>query len=141
MFVQASITLHGSLITFFQPKLWTELQAGIECLTQLLQLIDGMSSSHIANPDLNEAAELLQQQLVYNGEVLDIAVESLRSYKEGVQSLRYLDSSVKLAYTLLRMLERWSRKRGGEVYVRKKAKPKRAKKRKGEFQCVMGKLS
>ena len=92
-----------------------------------------MSSSQITDSDLNEAAELLQQQLVYNGEVLDIAVESLRSYKEGVQSLRYLDSSVRLAYTLLRMLERWSRKRGGEVYVRKKAKPKRAKKGKGEL--------
>src|SRR6267154_4193595 len=90
-----------------QPKMWNELQAGIECLTQLLLLIDIMSSSVISDPQLNEAAAILQQQLIYNGEVLDIALESLRSYKEGTQSLTYLNGSVHLAYALLRMLERW----------------------------------
>ncbi|TFK32404.1 timeless protein-domain-containing protein [Crucibulum laeve] len=103
-----------------KPKLWTELQAGIECLTQLLLLIDQMSSSEIADETLAEAAELLQQQLIYNGEVLDIAFDSLRVYKEGTQSLAYLDSSVYLAYALLRMLERWGKVKGGEMYVRKK---------------------
>ena len=88
-----------------------------------------MSSSEITDPELNEASELLQQQIIYNGEVLDISVDSLRSYKEGVQSLRYLDSSIKLGYSLLRMLERWSRARGnGELYVRKK-KAKRARRK------------
>jgi replication fork protection complex subunit Tof1/Swi1 len=90
-----------------------------------------MSTSPLTSPTLTDAAELLQQQLVYNGEVLDIAVESLRSYKEGVQSLRYLDSSVRMAYTLLRMLERWSRKRGGEVYVRKRKAGRRGKRKEG----------
>jgi replication fork protection complex subunit Tof1/Swi1 len=97
-----------------QPKAWNELQAGIECLTQLLALIDAMSLTTIVdNPDLAEAADTLRQQIVYNGEVLDIAVDALRTYKEGVQSLRYLDASVKLGYSLLRMLERWSKERAG----------------------------
>ncbi|KAF9458264.1 timeless protein-domain-containing protein [Collybia nuda] len=109
-----------------KPKLWTELQAGIECLTQLLLLIETLSSSDLADPALNEAAELLQQQLIYNGEVLDIAFESLRSYKAGTQSLAYLDSSVYLAYALLRMLEKWGKAKSGEMYVRKK-KPKKKK--------------
>ncbi|KAK0224118.1 timeless protein-domain-containing protein [Armillaria fumosa] len=103
-----------------KPKLWTELQAGIECLTQLLLLIDNMASSDITDPVLNEAADILQQQLIYNGEVLDIAFESLRTYKEGTQSLAYLDSSVYLGYSLLRMLERWGKQKSGEMYVRKK---------------------
>lgn len=110
-----------------KPKMWNELQAGIECLTQLLLLIDIMSSSVISDPQLNEAAAVLQQQLIYNGEVLDISLESLRSYKEGTQSLAYLNASVHLAYALLRMLERWGKENTGAVYVRKKKPGKRKK--------------
>ncbi|KAF8177653.1 timeless protein-domain-containing protein [Pholiota molesta] len=110
-----------------KPKLWNELQAGIECLTQLLLLIDKMSSAEIVDPTLKEAAEVLQQQLIYNGEVLDIALESLRSYKPGTQSLAYLDSSVYLAYALLRMLERWGKEKGSESYVRQKVSKKKRK--------------
>ncbi|KAI0752629.1 timeless-domain-containing protein [Daedaleopsis nitida] len=78
--------------------------------------------------DVAEAARLMQQQIVYNGEVLDIAFESMRTYKEGTQSLAYLDASVHLTYALLRMLEKWSKRQGGDnVYVRKKAKPKKKK--------------
>ncbi|KAI0366585.1 timeless-domain-containing protein [Pilatotrama ljubarskyi] len=135
-----------------KPTLWTELQAGIECLTQFVLTLDTMASSPpssvdkptydgagpdpFANADKSaedeqeedvaEAARLLQQQIVYNGEVLDLAFESMRTYKEGRQSLAYLDASVHLAYALLRMLERWSKRQGkGEMYVRKKAKPKK----------------
>ncbi|KAH0831354.1 timeless protein-domain-containing protein [Lanmaoa asiatica] len=104
-----------------KPKMWNELQAGIECLTQLLLLIDNMSSSVISDPNLTDAARVLQQQLIYNGDVLDIALESLRSYKEGTQSLTYLNSSVYLAYALLRMLERWGKENSSAMYVRKKA--------------------
>lgn len=112
-----------------KPKLWTELQAGIECLTQLLLLIDVMTSSKL-DADLSEAASLLQQQLIYNGEVLDIAYESLRVYKEGTQSLAYLDSSVALAYALMKMLERWGKSGGlgdGTYVRRKKAKKRKSK--------------
>lgn len=83
-----------------------------------------MSSADIADPALNEAAEVLQQQIIYNGEVLDIAFESLRSYKPGTQSLAYLDSSVHLAYALMRMLEGWGKAKGGDMYVRKNKKKK-----------------
>ena len=79
------------------------------------------SSIAESDPELSDASTLLQQQIVYNGEVLDISVDALRVYREGVQSLRYLDASVRLGYALLRMLEKWSRERGGgELYVRKK---------------------
>lgn len=110
-----------------QPKAWNELQAGIDCLTQLVLLIQAMASSPV--PSEVDVADVLQQQLIYNGEVLDIAFDSIRAYKEGTQSLAYLDSSVHLAYALFRMLEVWGKKRGGrsEMYVRRKEKARRRK--------------
>lgn len=77
--------------------------------------------------EMADAAQTLQHQIIYNGEILDIAISSIRSYKEGTQSLAYQDSSVHLAYSLLRMLEKWGKKGGsGEMYVRKaKRKAKR----------------
>lgn len=67
------------------------------------------------------AAEVLQAQIIYNGEVLDTALESVRAYKEGTQSLTYLDSSIHLAYALLRLLEK-SAKNGGLVRKKKAAR-------------------
>lgn len=84
-----------------------------------------MSSSELDDQTLQEAAETLQQQLVYNGEVLDIALDSLKQYSPGSQSLAYLDSSVHLAYVLLRMLESWGKKKGNETYVRQKVTKQR----------------
>ena len=69
-----------------------------------------MSSSH--DPEVENISDVLQIQIVYNGEVLDIAFDSLKAYKEGTQSLTYLDSSVHLAYALLRLLERFAKKEG-----------------------------
>lgn len=91
-----------------------------------------MLSADITDPNLKEAADVLQQQLIYNGEVLDIAFESLRSYKPGTQSLVYLDSSIYLSYALLKMLEKWSKSKGGDVYVRKR-KAKKRKSTKSQF--------
>ncbi|KZT26081.1 timeless-domain-containing protein [Neolentinus lepideus HHB14362 ss-1] len=111
-----------------KPKLWNELQAGIECLTHLLSLIDSMISSSDADENILEAAEILQQQLIYSGEILDVAFQSLQTYREGTQSLAYLRASVSLAYNLFKMLEKWSKTKG-EMYVRKRVK---ARKKKGK---------
>jgi replication fork protection complex subunit Tof1/Swi1 len=116
-----------------QPKSWTELQAGIECLTQLLALLEAMASTNTeaGGEELHEAAVLLQQQLVYNGQVLDAALDGLRVYKDGTQSLTFLRSSVHLAYALMRMLEKWAKTTGDGSYVRKRVKPKKKRKAKG----------
>ncbi|KAH9947733.1 timeless protein-domain-containing protein [Amylocystis lapponica] len=121
-----------------KPKLWTEFQAGVECLTQLLVLVDGMCSAEGAGAGVADAAAVLQQQIIYNGEVLDLALESVRVYREGTQSLAYLDASVRLAHALFRMLERWGKARGagGEMYVRRKAKARRRRKGKSEEDGV-----
>lgn len=125
---------------YLQPKQWTELQAGIECLTQLLLLIDAMSASASQDEVEADAALTLRQQLIYNGEVLDIALDSMRTYKEGTQSLAYLDSSVCLAWALFRMLEKWGKGGAGgggeEMYVRKRKVKKRRGKKTGEEDGV-----
>ncbi|EEB95453.1 hypothetical protein MPER_05578, partial [Moniliophthora perniciosa FA553] len=115
-----------------KPKAWTELHTGIECLTQLLLLVDTMASDEIADENLAEAADTLQHQLVYSGEITDIAFESLRTYKEGTQSLAYLNSSVNMGYALFKVLERWVKKNSGtgDLYIRKK-KSRRKKKNTG----------
>lgn len=87
-----------------------------------------MSSS--SDGSAQGTAEVLQIQIVYNGEVLDIAFDSLKVYKEGTQSLAYLDSSVHLAYALLRLLERYAKKEagpGGELVRQKKKRTRRKK--------------
>lgn len=126
-------------MTSAQPKSWTELQAGIECLTQLLALLEAMASTKAeAGPgeELHEAAVLLQQQLVYNGQVLDAALDGLRMYKDGTQSLTFLRSSVHLAYALMRMLEKWAKTTGDGSYVRKRVKPKKKRKAKGACEFL-----
>lgn len=80
---------------------------------------------------LAEIASALQQQLIYNGEVLDIALEGLRAYRPGTQSLAYLDAAVHLAYALLRMLEKWTKAGGAdakELVVRRRARAKARRK-------------
>jgi replication fork protection complex subunit Tof1/Swi1 len=82
-----------------------------------------------SSTELHEAAVLLQQQLVYNGQVLDAALDALRAYRDGTQSLAFLRAGVHLAYAVMRMLEKWARSTGEGSYVRKRAKPKRKKPR------------
>lgn len=86
-----------------------------------------MSKSDIADPTLAESADLLQQQIIYNGDILDLALDSLRTYRESSQSLAYLNASVHLSYVLMRLLERWTKGKGDGVYVRKKTARRRTK--------------
>ncbi len=86
------------------------------------QTLDGAAGRHRV-----PYARLLQQQLVYNGQVLDAALDALRVYKDGTQSLAFLRAGVHLAYAVLRMLEKWARDAGDGSYVRKRAKPRRKK--------------
>ena len=85
-----------------------------------------MSSS--GDSEAEGTSGVLRVQIVYNGEVLDIALDSLKAYKEGTQSLTYLDSSVHLAYALLKLLEKHAKQESGGELVRQKRKRARRKK-------------
>ena len=56
---------------------------GTQCLTQLLLLLEKILSDQDAPEDYIEAAETLQHKLYYNGEVLDVALDSIKEWKEG----------------------------------------------------------
>lgn len=83
--------------------------------------------------DYADAARTLQHKLYYNGEILEIAFENLRGYKEQTaqKSIAYLEGSVRLSYVLLRLLEKWG-KGSGELVIRRK---KKSRKTKGEQSC------
>jgi hypothetical protein len=86
--------------------------------------------------DLSEQAIILQQQLVYNGEILDLALDSLRAYRPGTQSLKYLDASVGFAWALIRMVERMNKRNASGVAAlvrQKKVKKRKKKNKEGAF--------
>jgi len=88
---------------------------GIKFLTQLLALeaMALMNTGTDGASEFHEAAALLQQQLIYNDQVLD----GLHVYKDGTQSLMFLRSSIHLVYTPMQMLEKWTKSMGNGMYV------------------------
>ncbi|TXT09069.1 hypothetical protein VHUM_02543 [Vanrija humicola] len=97
------------------PPAWTELEASINCFTQILLLIDAMA--HSTDEEDSEAAAIIQNQLYYNGDILDASLRVVSNYKD--QSVGYLEAIIHFAYVLLRMLERYS-KDNAYMYVRKR---------------------
>ncbi|GAA6027789.1 hypothetical protein JCM8097_001720 [Rhodosporidiobolus ruineniae] len=107
-----------------KPPLWADLHAAVDCFTQMLLVIEALQAT--ANPDHVEVAEILQNKLYYEADTLDMVVSLINKYSG--QSYRYLDAVMNLSYTLLRMLEKYSKSKA-YMYVRKK-KAGRAKKKK-----------
>ncbi|BGP30852.1 Topoisomerase 1-associated factor 1 [Rhodotorula toruloides] len=108
-----------------KPPLWTDLHAGVECFTQILLVIEALQASGI--PEHIDVAEILQNKLYYEAETLEMVVTLITRYSS--QSYKYLDSVMHLAYTLLRMLEKYSKSKA-YMYVRKKKAGRAAAKKK-----------
>ncbi|KAF8185006.1 timeless protein-domain-containing protein [Mycena galopus ATCC 62051] len=103
-----------------KPKGWATIYAGMGCLTQILLLLDGISSSTSEADEADaEAAQTLTMQLIYAGAPLDLALDCLRVCSAATATGRgpaFLDAAVHFAYAVVRMLERGGS--GGEaVYV------------------------
>ncbi|BGP23540.1 replication fork protection complex subunit Tof1/Swi1 [Rhodotorula toruloides] len=108
-----------------KPPLWTDLHAGVECFTQILLVIEALQASGI--PEHIDVAEILQNKLYYEAETLEMVVTLITRY--STQSYKYLDAVIHLAYTLLRMLEKYSKSKA-YMYVRKKKAGRAAAKKK-----------
>ncbi|KAK8843979.1 hypothetical protein IAR55_006771 [Kwoniella newhampshirensis] len=106
-----------------KPPSWTELQACLDCFTQILLLIDSMAVSE--DDEDRETAEVLQHQLYYNGDILDSSLSVVMQYKD--QSVAYLDSVIHFAYVLLRMLEKYSKTKAFMFVRKRKAARKKRK--------------
>ncbi|GAA5927146.1 hypothetical protein JCM1841_006062 [Sporobolomyces salmonicolor] len=116
-----------------KPPLWTDLHAGIDCFTQILLTIEALQAS--GNPEHVDVAEILQNKLYYEAETLDLVLTVLVKY--NAQSYKYLDSVINLSYTLLRMLEKYSKSKA-YMYVRKKKAGRAAKKKKNDGEAEDG---
>ncbi|BEI92678.1 uncharacterized protein CcaverHIS019_0503060 [Cutaneotrichosporon cavernicola] len=101
--------------TAFDEVAWTELEASIDCFTQVLLVLEAMSSS--TNQEDVDAGNLLQNQLYYNAEILEASIQVVSNFKQ--QSYSYLDSVITFAYTLFKMLEKYSKSQA-YMFVRKR---------------------
>ncbi|GAA5831127.1 hypothetical protein JCM3766R1_006246 [Sporobolomyces carnicolor] len=110
-----------------KPPLWTEIHAGVDCFNQMLLIIEALQTSGL--PEHVDVAEILQNELYYEAETLDMVLTILVKYSH--QSYKYLESAITLSYTLLRMLEKYSKSKA-YMYVRKKKAGRAAKKRKNK---------
>ncbi|GAA5909890.1 hypothetical protein JCM6882_002043 [Rhodosporidiobolus microsporus] len=108
-----------------KPPLWTDLHAGVECFTQILLIIEALQATN--TPEHIDVAEILQNKLYYEADTLDLVLTLINRYSG--QSYRYLDSIMNLSYTLLRMLEKYSKSKA-YMYVRKKKAGRAARKKK-----------
>ncbi|WVW79467.1 hypothetical protein I302_101436 [Kwoniella bestiolae CBS 10118] len=106
-----------------KPPAWTELQASLDCFTQILLLLDAMATS--GEQEDVEVAEIVQDNLYYNGDILDSSLSVISQYKD--QSVAYLDSVIHFAYVLLRMLEKYSKNKAFMFIRKKKAARKKRK--------------
>ena len=112
-----------------KPPLWTELHAAIDCFIQMLLTIDALSAS--PDEEHRETADVLQNKLYYQSEILDSVLEVVSKFKD--QSKKYLESVIHLVYILMRLLEKYSKNKNGFMIVRKKARAG-GRKKKGEAQ-------
>nr|XP_018259274.1 topoisomerase 1-associated factor 1 [Kwoniella dejecticola CBS 10117]OBR81432.1 topoisomerase 1-associated factor 1 [Kwoniella dejecticola CBS 10117] len=108
-----------------KPPAWTELQASLDCFTQILLLLDAMATS--GEEEDVEVAEIVQNNLYYNGDILDSSLSVISQYRD--QSVAYLDSVIHFAYVLLRMLEKYSKNKAFMFIRKKKAARKKRKQR------------
>ncbi|KAM0788302.1 hypothetical protein ACM66B_001445 [Microbotryomycetes sp. NB124-2] len=109
-----------------KPVLTLDLHAGMDCFTQILLVVEAMLAS--GDEDNVTVAEVLQNKIYYEQETFNLVLRIISEFK--AQSNRYLDSTIHLAYTLLRTLEKYSKTKAF-MFVRKKQKA-RAKRRNGE---------
>lgn len=91
-----------------------------------------------------EAAEILQNQVYYNGDILDASLQVISQYKNQAVGLvpspvapnaSYLESIVRFTYVLFRMLEKYSKNKSF-MFIQKRAhKKKQPRRRNTESQA------
>ncbi|KAK4051924.1 Topoisomerase 1-associated factor 1 [Microbotryomycetes sp. JL201] len=109
-----------------KPVLTLDLHAGMDCFTQILLVVEAMLAS--GDEDNVTVAEVLQNKIYYEQETFNLVLRIIADFK--AQSNKYLDSTIHLAFTLLRTLEKFSKTKAF-MFVRKKQKA-RARRRDGD---------
>ncbi|KAJ9122390.1 hypothetical protein QFC22_001812 [Naganishia vaughanmartiniae] len=92
-----------------------EYQACLDMSSILLAIVNTMQTD--SSEEIKDAGLTLMDKLFYNGEYIDNATKTLKLYKS--QSMSYLDSAVKFAYTMYQTLEKYAESRD-EIHFRKR---------------------
>ncbi|GAA96533.1 uncharacterized protein L969DRAFT_95002 [Mixia osmundae IAM 14324] len=101
-----------------KPVRHSEVQGAVELFTQILLLLESLSAS--SNEDHRDVAQVMQDKIYYEEEILATAITVVDRYGKR-NTLQYLESVIHFAYTMLRTLERYS-KSTAHMYVRSKRK-------------------
>ncbi|PWN45255.1 hypothetical protein IE81DRAFT_360679 [Ceraceosorus guamensis] len=120
-FKMATLRAESSL----EKREWLEYVTAVQLWTCLLRMVDAMSRS--SSEHQRDLAEGLQTQLYYESSTLALSQTIMRSYKSA-RSFACLEATVALAYTMPRMLERYSSDKDN-LYVRAKSRVAKAKAR------------
>ncbi|KAJ3332115.1 Topoisomerase 1-associated factor 1, partial [Gonapodya sp. JEL0774] len=108
-----------------EDKEWTLLHIAVDCFKEILKTLDDMAACQF--DDFKEVSQSLQHNLYYEASTLELIEQLLRGFKPIRHKKSYLLSLVETTHVFLRMLERFSRKKG-VLFVRKKVKRKAKRK-------------
>lgn len=109
---RALIMIHKLMRESFDLKIWKELHAGMECFKQILLIINCMA---VSSEEYQEIADNMQSNIYYEEHNLDLIINVVKLYK--TQSFGFLNICTELVHNLLKMLEKYSKKKTC-MYVR-----------------------
>ncbi|KAI9302207.1 timeless protein-domain-containing protein [Cunninghamella echinulata] len=107
-----------------EDKIWYDAQITADCLRQMLVLLNIMNRS--SEQEYREVADYIQSNIYHEQETLDIFPDLIKAYRN--QSYEYIEVTVQLIYTLLKMLESYC-KNQTVLFIRKKKNGKKPKKK------------
>lgn len=109
---RALIMIYKLMRESFDLKIWKELHSAMECFKQILLIINCMA---ISSQEYQEIADNMQNNIYYEEHNLDLIISVIKLYK--TQSFGFLNISTELVHNLLKMLEKYSKKKD-YMYVR-----------------------
>ncbi|CAO3621691.1 unnamed protein product [Cunninghamella blakesleeana] len=107
-----------------QDKLWYDAQVTADCLKQMLVLLNLMNRS--SEEEYRSVAEYIQSNIYHEQETLDIFPDLIKAYRS--QSYEYIESTIQLIGTTLKMLEHYCKNKK-MLFVRKKNTKRKPKKK------------
>ena len=118
------VLLNRAMQRSLDEKNWPDLHSTLLCFTQILLTVQSMADSN--DDEDQDIAENIQSRIFYEEATQDRIVQILRGYRG--QGVGYLDAVTECVGVFVRVLERFSRVKGG-LLVRLKRRARTKKKR------------
>ncbi|KAJ3183557.1 Topoisomerase 1-associated factor 1 [Gaertneriomyces sp. JEL0708] len=98
-------------------KKWAELHAAVECLKNMLAVLDAMNTS--LDEQYRDASENIQSNMYYEHSSVETIISLLRTYTKRNLPLSYLKSLVETVHLLMKMLQEYSTEKS-VIFTRKR---------------------